>query len=202
MGKKKENIVKIESGIPGVSLVVKKETEQIKIPFQTIKRLFVLVRKYRKADDEAKYYSDEKTALKDKLVKIVSKFPQLDLLSLQTEKDNLRTTVYESVATTITYDRELLKKSLGESYPGVVHEDLQLTMVLTPENPKEEVIKSLKDVLGEEAYKKLVKEEILLRVDEKKLDEMVNAQQVNLQEGAQTIDKKQSWSVKTTTVKE
>lgn len=125
----------------------------------------------------------------------------MDLLGFQTEKDNLRTSLYESVTTTTTYNRDLLKKSLGESYPGIVHEDLQLTMVLTPENPKEEVIKHLKDVLGEETYKKLVTEEIILRVDEKKLDEMVKARQVTLEHGAQVIDKKPSWSVKTTLVK-
>lgn len=65
MGKKKEIIVKVDSGILGVSLVVKKGFEQIKIPFQTIKRLFILVRKHRKAEDKEKYYSNEKAALKD-----------------------------------------------------------------------------------------------------------------------------------------
>ena len=200
MGKKET--IKIKSVIPGVDLLVKEEFEQIKIPLQTIKNFFSLVKMYRKVEEKENFLKEEKATLKELLVKIVSRFPGLEFLGLQTKIDNLRTAVFKSVTKTITYNRELLKRSLGEAYPGVVAEDLQLTILLTPDTPKDEVIKTLKNLFGEEAYKKVASEEIILRVDDDKLMQMVAQKQVALEGGARVVDEKISWHIKTTAVKE
>lgn len=198
---KKEKVVKVPSGIPGVMLVVKKEAENIiKVPFRAAQKFYSLIRKHRQIEAKEESLGGEKVTLKSSLVEFVSLHP--GLTGLETEKDNLRTSIYESRSTETVYNREPLKKSLGVVYEGIVLEDCILTITLTPDYQKEKLIQFLKKFFyTEEIYKKLVREEVALRIDEEKLNQLITEKRVELQEGARVVQESVSWSVKTTYVK-
>lgn len=198
---KKEKLVKIVSAIPGVMLVVKKGFEQIKVLSSKIQKLYILIQKYRKIEQKEQCLKAKKGVLKETIVELVSANP--GLAGLETQKDNIRTSVYESHSQETIYNRELMKKSLGPAYEGTVLEDLKLTITLTPEYPKEELTQFLKKFFASDsAYKKLVKEKVILRVDEPKLNQLTEEKQIQLLEGARIIQKSSSWNIKTMAVKE
>jgi hypothetical protein len=197
---KKEKLTKIDSPIPGVMLIVKKGFEQIKILSSKVQKFYMLIKKYRRLEQKELCLKNKKGVLKEKIVEIVAANP--GLAGLET-KDNIRTSVYESHSTEVIYDRELMKKSLGSAYEGTVLEDLKLTITLTPEYKKEEIIQFLKNFFASgSAYKKLVQEKVILRVDEPKLEQLIKQKQVQLLEGAKTVKESSTWNVKTTPVKE
>jgi len=197
---KKEKLVKIVSTIPGAMLVVKKGFEQIKVLSSKIQKLYILIQKYRKIEQKEQVLKAKKGVLKETIIKLVSSNP--GLAGLET-KDNIRTSVYESHSQEMIYNRELMKKSLGPAYEGTVLEDLRLTITLTPEYQKEELTRFLKDFFASDsAYKKLVKEKIILRVDEPKLNQLIKQKQIQLLDGAKTVKESSCWNIKTTTVKE
>lgn len=197
----KEKLERITSGIPGVMLMVKKGAERIKIPLDAIRKFYSFIKKHRLIEHKEQCLREKKETIKKILVKFVSAHP--GLAGLETETNNLRTSIFESRSQEIIYDRGLLKKSLGQAYEGTVLEDLRLTITLTSDYPKEELIQFLKKFFDkEEIYKKLVKEEVILRVDEVKLKEMVEEKQVRLLEGSRNVRESSVWNVKTRMVKE
>ena len=197
----KEKLVKIVSAIPGVMLMVKKGFEQIKILSSKTQKLYILIQKYRKIEQKEQTLKTKKGVLKETIVELVSANP--GLAGLETQKDNIRTSVYESHSIETIYNRELMKKSLGPAYEGTVLEDLKLTVTLTPEYPKEELTQFLKKFFASDsAYKKLVKEKVILRVDEPKLNQLIKQKQIQLLEGAKTVEESSCWNIKTTVVKE
>lgn len=198
---KKEKLVKIVSTIPGIMLMVKTGSEQIKVLSSKIQKLYILIQKYRKIEQKEQYLKAKKGVLKETIVKLVATNP--GLAGLETQKDNIRTSVYESHSRETVYNRELMKKSLGPAYEGAVLEDLKLTITLTPEYQKEELTRFLKNFFASDsAYKKLVKEKIILRVDEPKLNQLIKQKQIQLLDGAKTIEESSCWNIKTTVVKE
>jgi len=197
---KKEKLVKIVSTIPGIMLMVKTGFEQIKVLSSKIQKLYILIRKYRKIEQKEQCLKTKKGVLKETIVKLVSSNP--GLAGLET-KDNIRTSVYESHSQEMIYNRELMKKSLGPAYEGTVLEDLKLTITLTPDYSKEEITQFLKKFFASDsAYKKLVKEKIILRVDEPKLNQLIKQKQIQLLDGAKTVEESSCWNIKTTVVKE
>lgn len=197
----KEKLERITSGIPGVMLMVKKGAERIKIPLDAIRKFYCFIKKHRLIEHKEQLLREKKETIKKILVKFVSSHP--GLTGLETETNNLRTSIFESRSQEIIYDRGLLKKSLGPAYEGTVLEDLRLTITLTSDYPKEELIQFLKKFFDkEEIYKKLVKEEVILRVDEIKLKEMIEEKQIRLLEGSRNVRESSVWNVKTRMVKE
>jgi len=196
---KKEKIKTIASEIKGVLLIVDKSLEKLKIRFPTLQNFYALVKEHRKIEAKEEELAEKKESIKEKLIEIILGFPGLK--GLQTELDNLRTLIYRTEAS-IEYNREPLKEALGEIYEGVVKEDLKLTIILTPKYNKEEVVKYLHQFFkDDEAYNKFVKEEIVLRVDKKMLDDLVKQEKVKLPKEAITIKKEPSWQIRTITVK-
>lgn len=197
----KEKLERIVSGIPRVMLIVKKGVERIKISLAAVQKFYSLIKKHRLIEHKEQLLQEKKETIKKILVNFVSSHP--GLAGLETEANNLRTSIYESRSQEIIYDRCLLKKSLGPAYEGAVLEDLRLTVTLTSDYPKEELIQFLKKFFADEqVYKKLVKEEVILRVDEVKLKGMIEEKQIRLLEGSRNIQESSVWNVKTRMVKE
>jgi hypothetical protein len=197
----KEKLERITSGIPGVILMVKKRAERIKIPLDAIRKFYSFIKKHRLIEHKEQYLREKKETIKKILVKFVSSHS--GLVGLETEANHLRTSIYESRSIETIYNQALLKKSLGPAYEGIAFEDLRLTITLTSDYPKEELIQFLKKFFDkEEIYKKLVKEELILRVDEIKLKEMIEEKQIQLLKGARNIRESSVWNVKTKMVKE
>ncbi len=197
----KEKLERITSGIPGVILMVKKGAERIKTPLDVIRKFYSFIKKHRLIEHKEQYLREKKETIKKILVKFVSSHS--GLVGLETEANHLRTSIYESRSIETIYNQALLKKSLGPAYEGIAFEDLRLTITLTSDYPKEELIQFLKKFFDkEEIYKKLVKEELILRVDEIKLKEMIEEKQIQLLKGARNIRESSVWNVKTKMVKE
>jgi hypothetical protein len=195
----KKDVELIASGIKGVWLVVEKGIEKLKISLPILKKFYTLIKEYRSVERKEEEIIEKKETLKEKLVSIVLANPGLK--GLQTEADNLRTSIYKSKAV-IGYNREPLKKCLGPAYEGVVKEDLQFTIILTSDYNQDELVQYLHQFFKDEnTYQKMVKEEILLRVDEEKLNELIIKGKVKLSEEATTEKKKSAWYVKTTLIK-
>lgn len=199
MAAKKEKFKTIASAIKGMLLVVKKGIEELKIRFPALQNFYSLVKEHRKIEEKEKELEVKKESIKERLIKIILDFPGLK--GLQTELDNLRTLIYQTEAA-VEYNREPLKEALGEVYEGVVKEDLKMTIILTHKYNKKKFIKYLRQFFkDEETYNKFVKEEIILRVDKKMLDDLVKQKKVKLPKKAITIKKEPSWQIKTLTVK-
>jgi hypothetical protein len=197
---KKVQRIKLNWGIPGIRLIVKKEIKGFRISLAALRKFYSLIKGYRRLEEKARIVQEEEETLKSKLVRLVVSHP--GIAGLETTINNLRTSIYESHFREIVYDRELLKKSLGPAYEGVVLEDLRLTVTLTPDYPKEELIHFLKKFfIQEQIYKKLVKEEMILRVDETQLNKMIEEKQIQLLEGARNIQESVNWKIKTRLVK-
>jgi len=199
---RKERVGKISSSIPRVILMVQKGSEGIvRLSLAAAQKFYSLIKKYRLIEYGELILRAKKEPVKKALVKFVSLHP--GLVGLETESNHLRTSIYESRSIEIVYDRNLLKKSLGSAYEGVVFEDLRLTVTLTSDYPKEELIQFLKKFfINEYIYKALVNEEIILRVDDVKLQGMIEEKQIQLLEGARNIRESSVWNVKTRMVKE
>ena len=199
MAAKKEKIRTIASAIKGMLLVVEKGIEELKIRFPALQNFYSLVKEHRKIETKEEELAEKKESIKKKLIKIILDFPKLK--GLQTELDNLRTLIYQTEAS-VEYNREPLKEALGEIYEGVVKEDLQVTIILTPKHNRKKLIKYLRQFFkDEETFNKSVKEEMMLRVDKKKLSELIKQEKVSLPKEAITVKKEPSWQVKTITVK-
>lgn len=197
---KKEKFVTVASSKKEVLMVVKEGFEKIKISITKLKEFFVLVNQYRLTEKEETEIKLRKETLKRRMAKIVSHLP--GLRGLQTIRDRLRTLVFQT-GPVLGYNLPLLKESLGAAYEGIVKEDLQLTIILTSDYNRENLIQYLHDFFGKEAtYKKLVKEEIIPRIDEKKLNQLIEERKVQLKKGTLFEKKKPAWTIKTVLIKE
>ncbi len=195
----KEKVKMIASAIKGVLLVIT-EIDELKMRFSTQKKFHNLVMKHRKVGQRMDELKEELQIIKDKLVQIIIANPGLK--GLQTVSNNLRTFISEKTKSAVAYNREPLKESLGEIYDGIVKEDLQFTIILTPEFNKDALTAYLKSFFqNEETYDKAVGTEIILRVDENKLAQLEMEGKVQLKEGAVIRDEETTWQVKTTSVK-
>ncbi len=190
----------IESALKKVLLVVEKGVQDLKIPLGNMKNLNVFIRTYRLLEKREAELEDLKKIYKERLVDLMLRHPGLK--GVQTLPDNHRTLVYQSDGS-YEYNLPLLKESLGEAYSGLVNEDLRLTIMLTPDYKQFLLLKILKSFFRtKEAYNKLVKEEVIPRVDEKKLELLIKEGKVRLKDGTRVETKKPAWHVKTTLIKQ
>lgn len=196
----KEKIKMIASGIRGVLMVITEPLDELKMRFSTQKKFYNFTMEHRRTEKRMNGLKEKQQIIKDKLVKIVMANP--GLRGLQTVSDNLRTSISQKTKSAVAYSREPLKESLGEIYDGIVKEDLQFTIILTPEFNKDALTAYLKSFFqNEETYDKAVGTEIILRVDENKLAQLEMEDKVQLKEGAVIRDEETTWQVKTTSVK-
>jgi hypothetical protein len=121
------------------------------------------------------------------------------------EKDHLSLTVYPTHK--ITWNAELLKDSLGVAYSTVVGEDLVTTVSVplgheTSKGPLtskkvETALKAGMRRLGfsQDEIPSILQTELVLRVDEAKLGELITSGQVTLLDGAATVE--ETWPINT-----
>ena len=127
------------------------------------------------------------------------------LRGYESDRDNLRVTVFPTH--TIAWDRDKLRDSLGVAYTTVVGEDLQVTMsvplghvteqgALTSEMAHTAIYLGLLSLGFErEALPSIVNSQVLPRVDEVKLHELLTSGQISTVEGAGTV--RENWSIRT-----
>jgi len=170
----KERLTTCPTSLSGVSL----RTKPGVYPSISSKMVDLL---YWRARDYAQYYfaikdlREKLSPLKEEIVRVVKENP--DVQGICAEKDNFDLLVIPRRI--IEWDRELLKKSLGVAYPGAVTDKELITRILIPERLKAEM---LKDVISEALVKagisekdlpRLVEPEIVIDVDEKRLNELL-----------------------------
>lgn len=192
----KEKVMTVDTRIQGVWLVVTDVFE--KIASKTLTRFWKLVANHRQIEKQHESLEKKEDGLRRKLIEIVSQIP--GLRGLQTQ-DGLRTNVFKSVKVTTTYNRELLKESLGAAYEAVVAEDLEITINLTPEHNQEEILEFLRKKFPGDEFREVVRVKTKIRVDGEELKEKETQGQVSLKEGARVVEIDETWNVKTVLVK-
>jgi len=194
MVKKKEKEKRVSTEIKGVSLIFKKDVMvPLKIRKRTAANFYGLAVKYKRLEKNEEENKKRKKELKNPILKIAEMLS--GLRGLESVKDNLRLIVYPTEH--IQYNREPLQESLGIVYDSVVKEDLILTITLTADIDKDFILQKLRKTLKKN-YETLVVEETILRVDEEKLNQMVEKGQVKLLDDAKIVDT--TWNIKTSSL--
>ena len=129
---KNERFATVPTHIPGVSLRTEPDME-VDILRKTIEELASLAKGYT----ERKFQIDELTSQQKGPNEEIKTLAQTHegLRGVQSEEDNFVLSVFPKDS--VTLDRELLKKSLGIAYSSLVHEDLDVT-ILVPTGLKTE----------------------------------------------------------------
>ncbi len=126
------------------------------------------------------------------------------LRGIQSEPGKFKLNVFPRHET--SYDPELLKESLGGAYSSVVHEDFEVSVLIAPgyqtnEGPlssellRAALIKGLVDLgLSEAELSMMIDTQVVLRVDEEKLADLLADDRVSLLEGAGEVTK-ETWAI-------
>jgi len=205
--KKKERFETVLTHLPGVQLR-KEPGITLDILRKTIVSFYQSAKEYAKTHWQIEALSDQQKPQREEIIKVVKE--NEGLRGLISEEDNFVLTV--GPREKITWDRELLKKSLGIAYPAVAREDLVVNLSIpvgfvTPKVTisekllREALSKALIDLgISQQNLKKIMQQEIVPSLDEKKLAEMINQGRVKLLPGARTAEI--TWSVRVDRLKE
>jgi hypothetical protein len=199
--KSKDRFAELSTHVPGVVLKVEPGTD-LKLARKTIEELLNLARTYFDLDRQKKQVISEQET-PDETIKGLAAAHE-GLRGIQSADDNFVLTVFPKEKT--DWDQDLLEKSLGGSFSAVAHPDVTISVsvptglqtrrkgLMTTELVQRVIRQALIDTgLEEEDVDKIIKTEVNLRVDSKKLDEMVAAKKVILAEGARTT--KITWTI-------
>ncbi len=198
---KKERFAARETHIPGVLLRTEPDVD-VDILRKTIDELYAFAKDYV----PRKFQIDELTKQQeqpDREIKTLAKAHE-GLRGIESKPDTFVLNVFPSDK--VSWDRELLKKSLGiAAYSSVVHEDVDITILVpagfpTEEGPIQEELlhqvltQALLDLgLTQEDLDKVMSTRINHRVDEKILENMIKNGQVSLLEGTKQTSR--TWTI-------
>lgn len=206
--KRKKRFETLPTELPGVQLRIEPGIK-LDILQKTIENLYRLARDYTRLKWQLDNLTEEQNSSRDKIIEIAGDHE--GVRGLSSERDNFVLTV--SPRESISRNQEKFKKSLGITYATVVSEDLQLTIsiplgfVTKKGNTisEEMVTKTIEGALIELGISagdlsKIMHQEVKMRVDEKKLAEMIERNQVKLLAGAQTSEI--TWNLRVDKLKE
>lgn len=204
MAKGKGGFGSQDTHIKGVSLRTEPE-KRVDILEKTINQLHKIGKTFAKykAIFESGAEKQEKRRLK--IIDVAKKHD--GLRGMTSELDNFVLSVYPSER--ITYNPSVLKESVGDAvYAGIVREDLniQITIPVGYKTPKGTVISQ--DILTKALHEALIKKlgfteddlagvmetSIIPKVDEEKLNKLIEEEKVTLEDGAKDV--KVTWNVK------
>lgn len=184
------------SGIDEVELRIVKGTTP-SLPPAVVKIVYQLASQYARvkkiADDGAK--AQKKT--KEEFIPYLDSFPGFRGVRSTPENFNLLAVEKEKV----TWNRALLKESLGTVYSALVSEELKASITIPPGAISEEelrqglvnLLRSLK--VPAEDVTKILETEVQLSIDLEKLEELVASGRVSLLPGTKTVEPEWAISV-------
>ncbi len=202
--KRKERFEVLATHLPGVALRVKPGAKiDIFRLRKTIETLYDLAKKFAPIDFKIKDLEEQKKPPREYIIEIAESHEGLRGIISEEENFVVKTIPKREVE----YNRDLLKKALGSTYPSLVREELEINVIIPIgfgtekgiEIYEEAIINAIKHASPQFAIfpKKVIERAVniqrWLSVDEKKLTEMVNQGQVKLPEGAKKVEV--TWSV-------
>jgi hypothetical protein len=206
--KKKERFETVPTHLPGVQLR-KEPGVLLDILRKTVTTFYQVAKEFAKTHWQIRDLTGQQDLLREKIIDLVK--GNEGLRGIISEEDNFVLTI--SPREKVSWDQKLLKKSLGIVYSAITREELVVNISIpvgfvTPKVTISE--KLLSDVLSkalienlgisQQDLKKIMRQEVVLSLDEKKLTEMINQGQVKLLPGTQTIEI--IWSVRVDRLRE
>lgn len=186
--KPKERFETLPTHLPGIQLRVRPGTK-LDILRKTIEGLYQLAKEFAKTKWQIKDLTAQKELKREEIIKVVKEHEGLRGLVSEVEKFIL--TVFPKEI--ISWNRDILKESLGAAYFSVVREDLLINIaipigfvtekeIVISEEVMTAVLRGALINLGitEEDLAKIIRSEIRLSPDKKKLTAMINQGQVKL----------------------
>lgn len=196
----RERFVTVPTHIPGVSLRAEPSVE-LDILRKTMEELASLAKGYVKR----KFQIDELTAQQkgpDKEIKTLAQTHE-GLRGVQSEEDNFVLSVIPRKI--VTWDQSLLQESTGIAYSSFVHQDLAVSIsvplgfqtekgLLEDKLLRQVLTQALIDLgLKENDLQKIMKMNVVQRVDEETLEKMIQDGRISLLEGTRQTDT--TWAI-------
>jgi len=198
--RKKETYEVIPTDIEGVALSVE-AGKRLDILQKTIGRLAIVGADFAARKAQLKELAEQQKEPEQE-IKSIAKTHE-GLRGIQSEPDNFKLNVFPKDS--ITWNTELLKKSLGLAYSSVVSEDLDVSISIplgykTKKGPlSSELLRAvlIKGLVGlglpEEELSMIVDPQVVPRVDEAKLADLLADNRVSLLEGAGEVT--ETWAI-------
>ncbi|MEO8105152.1 MAG: hypothetical protein ABI602_02340 [Candidatus Saccharibacteria bacterium] len=198
--RKKQPYDVVPTRIEGVSLRAEAGTD-LDILRKTIGRLAVASAEYAVRKSQLGELA-EKQKIPEKEIKGIAMVTE-GLRGIQSEPGNFILDVFPR--SSVTWNREVLKESLGMAYSSVVSEDLGATVSipngfetnqgpLTVELMQAALIKGLVDLgLPEAELSMIINPEVILSVNEARLADLITTGRVQLLEGAASVT--ETWAI-------
>jgi len=171
----------VPTKIEGVEIRVVKDTHPT-VPDEVVEFFLSVARTFMGNKEEIKLKTEVNEELKEKIIPYVKAIP--GLRGIRSSLDDLGLLAVEKEK--VTWNRELLKVSLGVAYSSLVAEELEAKIMIPPGVISEEKLREGLERLLQEIgvpladIPKLLEIETTLRIDTEKLDELVEAKRVNL----------------------
>lgn len=179
----------VKTEIEGVEIRVVKGTTLV-VPVEVVQLFLGFAREFMRNKEEIASKTKGNKELKDKVIKYVEAMP--GFRGIRSSPDDLGLLVIRKEG--VSWDRELLKASLGVAYTALVTEELVATVTIASEVISEEKLrKGLEQLLREggvppDDIPKLLETTTTLRIDVEKLDELIEAKRTELLPGTQEVE--------------
>jgi len=199
--KGRERFATVETHLPGVLLRTEPYME-VDILKKTIGKLYNLARAYAERKFRINELGDQQKEADSEIKGLAQNHE--GLRGIQSEKDNFVLSVFPREI--VTFDDQLLEKSLGIAYSSVVHRHLVISIAVpagfqTEKGPVQEKLlhqvltQALLDLgLRKVDLKKIMETRVQQRVDEETLEEMIKGGKVKLLEGTKKTDT--TWAIR------
>lgn len=189
----KEKLLTLLTAIEGVKLQVRSDFKE-KVNPKLIKDFYRLAKSFFGVRSKLEKILVQQEKLRSKIIELVKS--QEGLRGILSEKDNFALTIFPRQK--ISWNRELLKNSLGSIYPTVVSEELVINisipigkmsekgMEISEESIKNSVVNSLISLgISSEDLKKMMYAQVEISVNEKRLEKLIKQERIVLLPGAQ-----------------
>lgn len=194
--RRKERFEASSTHLPGIQLRVEPGV-QLDILRQTIDNFYNWAKEFAKTDFRINHLADQQKIRKEEIIGVAKGHE--GLRGLKSEKDNFILTVIPRES--IIWNRDVLKESMGIAYPAVTREALAVNVSIPVGFVTEKGITISEEVMAKaigealidlgisrEDLAKVVRQEVNISLDEKKLTEMITQGQVELLPGAKTVE--------------
>jgi len=194
--KRKERFETFPTELPGVQLRIEPGIK-LDILQRTIGSFYQLAKQFAEVKFQVDNLTEQQEPRREEIIGVAKEHE--GLRGLTSEEDNFVLTV--TPREKIIWNRELLKESMGITYPAVTREDLAVN-VLVPVGfvtekgvtiSEEVMAKAIGEALAnlgisKKDLAKVMRQEVNITLDEEKVTEMVNQSRVKLLEGAKTSE--------------
>lgn len=194
--KRKERFETFPTELTGVYLRIEPGIK-IDILQKTIQKFYQLAKRFAAIKFLIDSLTNQQIPLREEIINIAKRHD--GLCGIISEKDDFVLTIVPREK--ITWDRELLKKSMGIAYSAVVREELVVKISIPVGfvtkkgiTISEKVItKAISEALmnlgiSQEDLSKVMHQEVILTPDEEKLTEMINQGRIKLLKGARNSE--------------